>query len=585
MANIASMSVQLNLLSKGFTRGLKRASASLRRFSFVTNIVKRSLSILSRSILRVGKFVLKWGLILKAFITGVFAVWIRRIMLSIDQLSKLADVIGIATEQFTAFRFGAEIAGASVKELDRALTIFGRRIGEAVRNTGEAVKGFEALGISADVLTRMGLGDALKIVSDRMRALTTPTQQAGVAFQLFGRQGVQILNFLKLGSKEIDRLVKEAQKLGIVFDRFEAAKVEAANDAIVRLQAVLRGVGQQIAIRISPILTGFINNLVDSAVAGESTASRVGRAFEFILDSIEAGLDKVQQFGAIMLAMKDAVSRALFVMSTVFSKAFQFVIEPLLTAFFLKMRKFIIEGTDALITFLKVSRLVPGIALFKGSRESIDATISALETLQSKLAPFEKAGPGMVGRAALAGIQDIIETGRESFAEIISKRLEELKGKQTLGQRFREIISQFEAAGGAAAAKIAEASRKQMEDTLAAPLAEEETPFEKAAKRAEGRWKKVTKEVEKTLGIFKQAKLFTIGFDLEAFPVDERDRFRFIPKEQKRRAGTDIMGRTKAEFEAEQREDAELRAVERTANASEQLVEQGGLNSGLALAG
>ncbi len=578
MANISSMSVQLNLLSKGFTRGLKKARISLRKFAFTVTITKKVINVLGSAILKTGKFVLKWGSIIAAFVTGAFTVWIRKTMLSIDQVTKLAQVIGITTKEFTAFRFGAQIAGASIKELDRALTIFGRRIGEAVAGTGEAVKGFETLGVSAQVLTNLDLGTSLKIISERIKLLPTATQQAAVAFQLFGRQGVQILNFLKLGAQGIEDLVIEAEKLGVVFGAFDAAKVEAANDSLERLQAVLVGLGQQISIRISPLMTGMVNSFVDWAVAGESAGDKVSKVFDLIVNSIAKGLDGLEKFGVVLSTIFDQLKPIFedikgFVLG--FSKPFVVLADLVFRIF----RELTLTIINAEVTALKVAARIQSILnpfasvnVFEIAAQFAEASIKPLEEADT-LAKFNE----FVKKAMVEIGEDASEFFIGSFSTELENNLAELSKKKSLGDKFLDLISGFEAKGLKSAEKLF--------NKITAPLAEEETPFEKAATRAEGKWKKVTKEIEKALGVFKQAKLFTIGFDLLPFPTDERDRSRFEPKEQKRRSGTDVFGRTKSEFEAEQRRDAELRAVERTADASEQLVEQGGLSSGLALAG
>src|SRR5690606_20240331 len=105
----------------------------------------------------------------------------------------------------------------------------------------------EALGLSADALARMKPDEAMAAIADRLKEIKNPAERAAVASDIFGRAGMKLQNVLMGGSEAFKAAREETERLGISFNRVDAAKVEQANDAMMRAKEVVRGVGQQVA--------------------------------------------------------------------------------------------------------------------------------------------------------------------------------------------------------------------------------------------------------------------------------------------------------------------------------------------------
>ncbi len=63
------------------------------------------------------------------------------------------------------------------------------------------------------------------------------------------------MTFLQLGERGLKDVRREVRALGLDFDSVDAGQVEAANDAMLKLQTVMQGVGNTIAIGLSPFIT------------------------------------------------------------------------------------------------------------------------------------------------------------------------------------------------------------------------------------------------------------------------------------------------------------------------------------------
>ena len=239
MPTIAKMSASLSLNQRAFSKGLDRATKNLKRFA--TKVARTGLKVAS-----IG------GALATALAGGGLLLLIKQQMKAIDEMAKLSDVTGITTEELAGLHLAAQITGTETQTMNKALQIFVRRLGEAKQGLGEGLRAFENLGLDAHRLAFMSTGDALKIMVEEISKLPTKADRAAAAYQTFGRQGVELLNFLELGADGIDEFVKEADKLGLAFSRREAFHVEQFNDSLKRMQMVFVGIARTIGNFVAP---------------------------------------------------------------------------------------------------------------------------------------------------------------------------------------------------------------------------------------------------------------------------------------------------------------------------------------------
>ena len=213
---------------------------------------------------------------------GGIGYMIKKQMEAIDTTAKLADRIGMSTENLVALQHAAEITGMETAAMNKAMETFIRRLGEVRMGVGQATYSLEALGLTADDLVTKTPWEALKVVADRMKNLGTSADEAAAASYLFGTRAKEILTLLRQGSKGIEAFRAEADRLGLTFSRFDAAQVEAANDALTRMRDVFTGLFRQITIQMAPYIEALADKFVDAATEGEGMGEKVVNAFEIM---------------------------------------------------------------------------------------------------------------------------------------------------------------------------------------------------------------------------------------------------------------------------------------------------------------
>jgi hypothetical protein len=206
-----------------------------------------------------------------------------------DVLDKSSIRLGVSTDAIQELGYAAKQSGSGVEDLTTALLQLQDKAGDALQNkTGENAKAFKKLGIDVrDASGEVKSADQLLLESaDIIAGLKTDAERTTVAMNLFGKQGRQLLPFLKGGSKGIAEMREEFQALGGGFSK-EAIKASLGfGDALTRVGIVIQSMKGRIAIVLLPILqravefvtkvgAGFLRFAKDGALV-ESTLAAIG---------------------------------------------------------------------------------------------------------------------------------------------------------------------------------------------------------------------------------------------------------------------------------------------------------------------
>ncbi|WP_375170724.1 hypothetical protein [Marinobacter sp.] len=178
-----------------------------------------------------------------------------------DQVAKTGDKIGIALGPFQELRYAAERSGVSTEKFDSSLERFIKRMGEATQGTGAARKAYEELGLSAEDLAKLTPEKSLEVVADRLSSVENQSQRVAIAAQLFGREGVAMVNMMKDGSAGLQALRKDARATGYVLSEQAARDAEAFKDAMLDAQLGMAGMKNTIGAELMPAITDMMGDL------------------------------------------------------------------------------------------------------------------------------------------------------------------------------------------------------------------------------------------------------------------------------------------------------------------------------------
>jgi len=297
MGVIRSLVVNLSARTVDFSAGMNSAGKSLRRL----------MSDVGSASLKIAKFGAAMGVAAGAAAVGGLTLLAKSSADAIDSTAKVADRLGVTTEALVGLRHGADLAGVGAEQFDGALTKMVRGIGEATVKGGPVADTLSAIGLSAEDMARVSPDQQFLRIADAMQNLTNPTERVNVAMQLFGKQGAAMINVMGGGSEAIKAMMADAEALGLTFSRVDAAKVEAANDALSRMWKIFEGLGNQIIIQLAPFIEVAANKLTDMGAKGLNGGQTVIRVFEWIASAVAKTADFLSLFTAGWEALKATV--------------------------------------------------------------------------------------------------------------------------------------------------------------------------------------------------------------------------------------------------------------------------------------
>ncbi len=288
MANsIGSLSVKLGLSSAGFTSGLSKAAGAAKSFgASVTGIYGK--------IAGLGALVGGGGL----------GYMIGSAFKRMDEAGKASDKVGMATEAFVGLSYAAKLADIEQEAFTTSLQRMAGNIGLASAGMKEQIDSLRMLGLSMAQLKGMSGDQQFYAIADAIGNLGTVSEQTAAAMRVFGRGGVQLVQFIGQGTQAMRDAAAQAKALGATFDRSVAAKAEAVNDSFNTIGLGIGGIMNSIATGLAPAIFAAQQWFIDLGKSGVISTDN-------IIKSVEALAQKLVVLGPII----DAIGKSLKVAS------------------------------------------------------------------------------------------------------------------------------------------------------------------------------------------------------------------------------------------------------------------------------
>jgi|GEM_PF-1971720 len=197
-----------------------------------------------------------------------------------DALGKFADRVGATTEGLAGLQLITELNGESSESLSKSLEKMNRGVGEAQRGIGTALPAFEQLGLSVDELAKMPADERFIKIGDAIGRLDDETLQASLSADIFGRSGVRLINTFEQGEEAMRGATQQAIDLGIAMSRTDAAKIEAANDAMLLASKRVEGIGNQVTVAVAPIIAELADQFTAAGFSADEMTDIINRGLD-----------------------------------------------------------------------------------------------------------------------------------------------------------------------------------------------------------------------------------------------------------------------------------------------------------------
>jgi len=181
-----------------------------------------------------------------------------------DEVSKVADKLGVTTDALQEFRFAAELTGVPIRTADLALQRFTRRTAEAAKGTGEAKDALAELGVRlTDNTGRLrDVSDLLADAAEGLKNAKTQGDRLRLSFKLFDSEGAALVNTLKGGRDAFNAMAQAARETGGIFDEELIRTSVEFTDQQTKMKLVLQGIKNLIAKELLPFFIRVTNKTI-----------------------------------------------------------------------------------------------------------------------------------------------------------------------------------------------------------------------------------------------------------------------------------------------------------------------------------
>lgn len=216
-----------------------------------------------------------------------FGASVRAALELADSMGKLAQRSGVAVEDLTRLQYAARLSGVGTEAMATGLKKLNVSIAEAASGSKEQNEAFKALGISVvDTSGRMKSAD--RILVEMAEAFSNAEDGAGktaVAVKLLGKAGDEMIPLLNAGADELEKLTKEADKLGATIGKDFAKAAEQFNDNMERVKVASESWAKVIATDVVPVLNVLAQTYADNA-QGATSMNLASQALLTVLEAV-----------------------------------------------------------------------------------------------------------------------------------------------------------------------------------------------------------------------------------------------------------------------------------------------------------
>lgn len=182
-----------------------------------------------------------------------------------DQLDNMSQRTGIAVEELAKLQYAAKLSDTSSEALQKGVTTLSSMMVAAASGADASSKLFEKYGIAvrkADGSIKSST-EVLYELADLFATMPDGVEKTSMATEFFGKKmGVELIPLLNQGGAALKAMGDEAERLGLVLSKEQAAAAAEFNDNLDRMSAAAGSLGKSIGNELIPVMNTFMQKLL-----------------------------------------------------------------------------------------------------------------------------------------------------------------------------------------------------------------------------------------------------------------------------------------------------------------------------------
>lgn len=236
-----------------------------------------------------------------AFSAVKFADFIQKQIDITDEFSKMSQRTGVAVTTLSQLDHAFNLAGLSSADMETSFKFLNKSMDEAKQGNDAAIISFESIGVTMEDLKTKSPDKVLLQIADAYTKIEDPVARNTMLLEKFSRAGTKLAPAFAEGAAGIEKLMKQADDLGLTIDEEFGQSAERFNDNMSNIGEMAAGAGRSIAKMLLPILNDTIEALFNFGDTAEESILPWGKIFVVTVGSI----------ANILLGFKSVVSNVI----------------------------------------------------------------------------------------------------------------------------------------------------------------------------------------------------------------------------------------------------------------------------------
>lgn len=253
--NLGTLTIDLIAKTGGFVSGLNQAERASAKWS---KQVQDDAASASAALAGIGAAAVTAGLAVGA---AGFQL-LKSTSKQITETDRWAKSLRISTQDLLAWQFAAEKAGVSGDQMADIFKDIGDKIGDAVLNkSGEAVDALNALGLSAEKLSKVSPDKQLLAIGESLGKIGTNAEKTTILESL-GNDLSKLLPLFDNNNEKLKQFIELAKDYGVAPDPASIDDLVKVNQLFEDMEAQVAGLKMEIAAGLAKVdLTPLQNSL------------------------------------------------------------------------------------------------------------------------------------------------------------------------------------------------------------------------------------------------------------------------------------------------------------------------------------
>ena len=178
------------------------------------------------------------------------------------EIDDLRHKTGLNAKTLSQWKYAAEQSGTSLAGVETGIKKMQKTIYDASKGLKTANDAFKTLGLRIEDIKDLSPDEQFEKIMEAIASIEDPATRTGVAMEILGRSGTDLLPVFSNGVEGLKQFKEEAQRAGVVFTNEGAANADKFGDSMQRLQTSLTGVAVVVADKLMPALQPLIDKLI-----------------------------------------------------------------------------------------------------------------------------------------------------------------------------------------------------------------------------------------------------------------------------------------------------------------------------------